>query len=221
MNNTDINLSSSDIARLDKLRKVSLINSISGFKSVNLVGTCDEEGRSNLAVISSTVHLGSEPPLLAMVIRPGGEERHTLANILSTGCYTINHVHTTILEAAHQTAARYPVHVSEFTATGLTPYWQDDFTAPSVAEAHIRLSMQLREHHELEINGTHFVIGEVVGITLPANCLNEDGSLDLAAAGTLALSGLDTYHMPGQIKRMAYPKPDLPPRQVASARDML
>ena len=73
--------------------------------------------------------------------------------------------------------------------------------------------MALREHHELAINGTHFVIGEIVLLDVPDDAVAEDGSLELGTAGTIALSGLDSYHRTSRVKRMAYAKPDLPPRE--------
>lgn len=207
-----MHLDSASIEAMPSRERAALINSLSGFKSANLVGTADADGHCNLAIMSSVVHLGSHPPLLALIIRPGGEERHTLSNILRSGHYSINHVAADMVDAAHQTAARYPRDISEFEATGLTPQWWDDFPAPLVAEAHVQLAMQLREHQLLEINGTHMVIGEVVQARFPDGCRNEDGSLNLAAAGTVALTGLDSYHRADLMKRMAYAKPDLPPR---------
>ena len=102
------------IAAMETRQRAAFVNSLSGFKSANLVGTADAEGNTNLAIMSSVVHLGSHPPLLALVIRPGGDERHTLRNILDTGYYSLNHVTPDIIEPAHQTAARYPAEVSEF-----------------------------------------------------------------------------------------------------------
>ncbi len=207
-------LTSQDIAAMDTRPRAALVNCLSGFKSANLVGTADVEGRTNLAIMSSAVHLGSNPPLLALVVRPGGDERHTLKNILDTGCYSLNHVHTDMIEAAHQTAACYPPESSEFEKTGLTPHWEEGFGAPMVREARVRLGLQLREHTHLTINGTHLVIGEVVLAELPSASLRADGSLDLVAADSVALTGLDTYHTCIDSKRMAYAKPDLPPRQI-------
>jgi flavin reductase (DIM6/NTAB) family NADH-FMN oxidoreductase RutF len=204
-----------DIADLPSRERAALVNSLSGFKSANLVGTADKDGTCNLAIMSSVVHLGSHPPLLALVVRPGGEERHTLANLLRSGHYSINHVGIGMIEAAHQTAARYPADTCEFDATGLTPEWWDEFHAPLVAEAPIKMAMALREHQELAINGTHLVIGEILAVAMPAGCKREDGSLDLAAAGTVALTGLDSYHSTQLVKRMAYAKPDLPPRAIS------
>lgn len=207
-----MHLDKTAIAAMERRERAAFVNALSGFKSANLVGTADTAGGTNLAIMSSAVHLGSHPPLLALIIRPGGEERHTLANLLARGCYTLNHVTREIIPAAHQTAARYDREVSEFEATGLTPQWLGDFGAPFVAEAGVKLGLTLREHHQLAINDTHLVIGEVEHVVLPEGCLLEDGAVDLAAAGSVALCGLDTYLRPEPITRMAYAKPDLPPR---------
>ena len=151
-----------DIAAMPSRRRAALVNCLSGFKSANLVGTVDDNGHTNLAIMSSTVHLGSNPPLMALIIRPGGKERHTLANILSTGCFSLNHITEPMVASAHQTAAKYEQSISEFDATGFTPQWLDGFRAPLVIEARVKLAMELRAHQELEINGTHMVIAEVV-----------------------------------------------------------
>ncbi|MEZ5556678.1 flavin reductase family protein [Haliea sp.] len=209
-----MHFTASDIAAMASRYRAALINSLSGFKPANLVGTADAAGSSNLAIISSVVHLGSHPPLLAMIMRPSPVERHTLENILDTRCYTINHVAQHFIEAAHQTAARYPREQSEFTATGLGEYWMEGFAAPFVQEASVRMGLQLREHQQLRINDTHLLIGEVVLVEVPDDCVADDGSVDISAAGTVALSGLDSYYSTQRLRRMAYAKPDLPPRAV-------
>jgi len=208
-------LTSKDISALESRYRAALVNSLSGYKPANLVGTADREGRTNLAIISSVVHLGSHPPLLALIIRPSPVERHTLDNILDTGFYTINHVSDQFIEAAHQTAARYPREQSEFAATGLSEDWVEGFAAPFVQEASIRMGLELREHRQLEINDTHFLIGEIVLAEVPENCLGSDGSIDISAAGTVALSGLDSYYSTRRLRRMAYAKPDLPPTRLS------
>lgn len=212
-------LHSDDLAGLESRYRAALVNSLTGFKSANLVGTADERGHSNLAIMSSAVHLGSHPPLIALIIRPDPVERHTLSNLLASGCYTLNHVRADWLEAAHQTAARYPREQSEFAATGLTEGWWPGFAAPFVQEASVRMGLRLREHQELAINGTHLVIGEVVQLELPGECLREDGSLDLEVAGSIALSGLDSYHATRRLRRLAYAKPDRAPAVLEESAD--
>jgi len=58
-----------DLASLDHLYRINLINSSSGFKSANLIATINKEGISNVAVFSSVIHLGSNPPLLGFLTR--------------------------------------------------------------------------------------------------------------------------------------------------------
>ncbi|WP_198007271.1 flavin reductase family protein [Nitrococcus mobilis] len=196
--------------------RANLINCLSGFKAANLIGTADVDGHSNLAIMSSVVHVGANPPLLGLIIRPDQGDRHTLHNILQVGYYTINHVHESFIDQAHQTSARYPRQVSEFVATGLQERWMKGFTAPFVEQSAIAMGLQLREHLPIRLNGTHLVIGEILHLLLPDETVAEDGSIDIAGAGSVAISGLDAYHSVKRPRRMAYAKPDRAPVELKS-----
>ncbi len=200
-------LDSRDISNMERRERAAFVNCLSGFKAANLVGTRDPEGRHNLAIMSSAVHLGSHPPLLALVMRPDDADQHTLSNILASGVYTLNHIREPFFAAAHQTAARYPREVSEFGAVGLTPELLGDFAAPFVAESRVRIGLELREHHKLAINGTRLVIGEVVMVDVPQASIGVDGSIDIGAAGTITVSGLDSYHRVQPLGKLAYARP--------------
>ena len=126
------------IADLENRYRAHLINSLSGFKSANLIGTQDSNGQTNLAIVSSVFHLGAHPPLVGMIIRPHSVPRHTLENLLATKQYTINHVNKDIYNKAHQTSARYDKDESEFDATGLSTEYLNDFTAPFVKESKLK-----------------------------------------------------------------------------------
>ena len=199
-------LNSDDLDHLEKRYRAAFANSLTGFKPANLVGSRGSGG-DNLAIMSSAVHLGSDPFLLALVLRPDEARQHTLENIRESGYYTLNHVHESFYQAAHQTAARYPREVSEFAAVGLTAATLGDFPAPFVAQARVRMGLSLREHQRLSINGTHLLIGEVVLVDVPDAAVEDDGSVDIAAAGTVTISGLDRYHRAETLGRMPYAKP--------------
>jgi flavin reductase (DIM6/NTAB) family NADH-FMN oxidoreductase RutF len=201
-----IRITADDIAALEQRTRTHFVNSLPGCKSANLVGTASPAGVTNLCMVSSTLHIGSSPPLLAFVSRPHTVRRDTLENIMATGVFTINHVNASIVEQAHQTAARYDADVSEFAATGLSERWTD-FPAPFVAAAGLAIGLRLRERIDVASNGTHLVIGEVVEVWLRDDVRREDGSLDLEALGSLAVTGLDTYHRTLQIMRLPYAKP--------------
>ncbi|RBP48582.1 flavin reductase family protein [Arenicella xantha] len=198
--------SSEDFANLEKRHRVHFINSLSGYKSANLIGTVNHNGDTNLSIVSSVVHLGADPALVAFINRPHAVERHTLDNILATSAYTINQVSADFFEDAHHTSARYPADVSEFDQTELTPYYTQ-FIAPYVEQSRIKMGVELREKIDLKINGTILVIGEIVEVLCAENLLQADGKLDLVAAGTVAVSGLDEYHTADSLGRLAYAKP--------------
>lgn len=195
--------------------RVNLINSLSGFKSANLVGTRSSTGQENLCIVSSCFHLGADPALMGMIIRPHSVDRHTLEYLQETGCYTINHVHEGIIAAAHQTSARYSREISEFDATGLSAEYHHDFPAPFVQEARIKLGMKVAEIQDLAVNGTVMVIGTIEHVLLPAGVMAEDGYVDVEQAGTVTLSGLDSYHVTRRLGRWRYAKPDLPPAKIS------
>ncbi len=192
---------------MEQRKRAQFINSISGFRSVALIGTTDAKGQTNLAIFSSIVHIGSNPPLLSFIMRPDSVERHTLTNILDTGFYTINHINADMYEKAHQTSARYPKSVSEFDAAQLTPVFKNDFVAPFVAESQIQIGMEFRERIEININQTSMIIGEIKFVHYPTSCLLEDGFIDIEKAGTITSTGLDSYHTTQVLKRLEYAKP--------------
>jgi flavin reductase (DIM6/NTAB) family NADH-FMN oxidoreductase RutF len=196
------------IMAMEKQERVHFANSIGGFKSVCLVGTQNKLEQTNLAIIDSLVHIGSNPPLFGMIFRPGVVERHTLENILETGFYTINHINDNIYKQAHQTSARYDRNISEFDITGLNPEYKNDFFMPFVQESHVQLAMEFKEKVEFTINNTVLIIGEVKDVYFPENCLSEDGFLDIEKAQTITCSGLDSYHKTIRLDRLSYAKPD-------------
>lgn len=193
--------------------RARLVNSLSGFKSANLVGTADASGRPACCIVSSVVHLGSDPALLGVVFRPPGDDAHNYRNLDTSGYFTLSHVTEAMHERAHQTSARYSSEVSEFEAVGLTPHWHgegsDRFPAPAVAESPVRIGLRVDDELVLP-NRCRFVVGAVQWVDFDAVLQAGDGFLDLAAAGTVTIGGLDAYHTASRIARLSYAKPDRP-----------
>jgi flavin reductase (DIM6/NTAB) family NADH-FMN oxidoreductase RutF len=196
-----------EVLDMERLVRMRLINGISGMKSANLVGTADQSGHTNLALFNSVVHIGANPPYLGMIFRPLTVRRDTYNNIKATGVYTINHVHAGIRERAHQTSANFPAGASEFEACGLTAETTPTLQAPYVAESRVKIGLAYEEEHEIRANETILLVGRVLEIRLPEQILGEDGYPDLAAAGSLALTGLEGYHEVGPPIRLPYARP--------------
>ncbi len=203
-------ISRSEIAAFDRLYKINLINSCSGYKSANLIGTLSEDGVENLAVFSSVIHLGSSPPLLGFIMRPTTVPRHTFDNLRRSGFYSINHISGDFAALAHQTSAKYPREISEFEETGLTPCYRHDFLAPFVQESPVQIAMKYADQIPIHANDTILVIGEIQDIYLKPEMLQEDGFLDLTKGDVVAINGLDAYALPHTIDRFDYARPGKP-----------
>ncbi len=196
-----------EITKLEHLYKINLINSCSGFKSANLIGTMANDGTTNVSVFSSIQHLGSEPALLGMIFRPLTVARNTYDNIKETGYYTINHIYEEICEDAHHTSAKYPKEFSEFNATSLIPHYIDGYKPPFVKGSPVQLLMKYVEEYHIKANGTIMLIGEIIQLFVEEALLETDGFVDLSKGKIATINGLDAYAIPSDIKRYDYQRP--------------
>ena len=189
------------------LYRINLINSCSGYKSANLIGTKSVDGITNLAIFSSVTHIGSNPALLGFFLRPTTVIRNTYNNIKETGVFTINHVHESILEDAHHTSAKYDSDISEFEMTNLIEQYKDSFSAPFVKDAPIQLAMTYVEEYDIKSNNTILLIGQIKDLYIKDNLLQNDGFINLSEANVVAINGLDGYTIPKLKNRFEYQRP--------------
>lgn len=195
---------------LDKRYRTNLINCLSGVKSLNLIGTKNNHGQSNLAIFNSVVHIGAHPPLMGFIHRPTSVERHTFENINETSFFTINSVTAAIHKQAHQTAARYERSESEFDEVSLTEEYFDGFEAPFVQESPLKIGLELADIIPIPLNNTKLIIGRIKMLTLDEKHLRNDGFLSLSDQGIVGGTGLDSYLSTQEIGRYSYAKPDSP-----------
>ena len=198
---------SADIQSWERIYRANFINCLSGFKSATLIGTTDASEKPNLAIFSNIVHIGADPALIGFINRPLEAAPHTLSNIKATGIYTMNHIHSDFIKAAHQTSAKYARGVSEFEKTGLTVEWKENIPVPFVGESRIKYVLELEEIVPIKQNGTYFVIGKVDQIFIEEKLIAADGFLQIENAGSICSLGIDGYYEPCLITRLPYAKP--------------
>jgi flavin reductase (DIM6/NTAB) family NADH-FMN oxidoreductase RutF len=196
-----------DIQNLNKIFKINLINSCSGFKSANLLGSISEEGVSNVAVFSSVTHLGSNPPTLGFILRPTTVPRDTYKNIKDSGFFTINHIHEAIIEDAHHTSAKYPKEISEFDATNLEEEFKGQFKAPFVKGAPVQMSMKFIEEVYVPSNDVMLIVSQIEELYIDDELLQADGLINLTKGNIATINGLDTYAVPKFKKQLSYQRP--------------
>jgi flavin reductase (DIM6/NTAB) family NADH-FMN oxidoreductase RutF len=195
------------INQLDKIYNINLINSCSGFKSANLLGSISKNGISNVAVFSSVTHLGSNPPTLGFILRPTTVPRDTYKNIKESGIFTINHIWEDIIDDAHHTSAKYADNISEFDMTNLEPEFKGNFKAPFVKNAPVQMSMKFIEEIYVPSNDVFLIVAQIQELYVKDELLQEDGLINLSLGKIVAINGLDTYTVPAFKKQLSYQRP--------------
>lgn len=200
-------ITSEEIKEMEKIFRLNLINSCTGYKSANLLATKSKNGNPNVAVFSSVTHMGSDPAMLGFVTRPLSVARNTYDNIKETSYFTVNHIHEKMIEQAHQTAAKYDEDISEFHKTGLDEEYLDNFHAPYVKQSEIKLGCKYLNEYKIEENDTLLVVASIEHIYFDEGIQMPDGWLRLDDAGTVAVNGLDGYSLPTLLDRFHYARP--------------
>lgn len=204
-----------DLARMERFYRANLINSVTGYKSANLLATRSKEGMDNVAVFSSVTHLGSDPALFTFIQRPLGHGvGHTYENLKSTGQITLNHINISLIDRAHQSSAKYEESVSEFAALGIEKLYRQGFDAPFVKEAVIQVAATYEGEYLIKENKCLLVLCKITDIYLQEDIQLADGWLNLEKAGSVTISGLDGYATAKINKRLSYAQVNQPLKEI-------
>ncbi len=200
--NTDV------IQGLSKLYRLNLINSITGYKSANMIATKSNSGEENVAIFSSITHLGSSPALLHFTLRPNTVPRDTYKNIKENNVFTVNHVSLGQIEQAHHTSAKYDENISEFDQTQLESEYRLDWHAPFVKGSPIGLGCRYLNEYNIKENGCVLIVAAIEHVFVDDQLLQEDGWVKLELGEVVAINGLDGYALPQLQKRLEYARPN-------------
>jgi flavin reductase (DIM6/NTAB) family NADH-FMN oxidoreductase RutF len=192
---------------MSSIYRLNIINSCTGYKSANLIATKSEKGLINLAVFNSVIHLGSNPPIIGFILRPTTVPRHTFQNLKETGVFTVNHIHYSQIEDAHQTSAKYPQEVSEFDETNLEEEFKNGISAPFVKESPLQLACSYLNEYHIKENDTLMIVGQIEHIFMKDEMLENDGWIDLEKGGVVSINGLEGYALPKLLERFPYARP--------------
>ena len=198
-----------DISQMEKLERLNIINSCTGYKSANLIATLSENGSPNVAVFSSITHLGSNPGILGFIVRPTTVPRDTYSNIKAKGFFTVNHITSNMIADAHHTSANYEVGVSEFEKTNLEEEYKNGLEVPFVKGSPIQLYCKYMNEYYIKENDTIHVIASIEHVYYNENMEHKDGWLQLDKGNVVAINGLDGYCLPKLLDRFEYARPNI------------
>ena len=197
------------ISQMEKIERLNIINSCTGYKSANLIATLSENGSANVAVFSSITHLGSNPGLLGFIVRPTTVPRDTYSNIKSKGFFTVNHITLDMISDAHHTSENYEVGISEFDKTNLTEEYKENLEIPFVKGSPIQLYCKYMNEYYIKENDTIHIIASIEHIFYNENMEHKDGWLQLDKGNVVVINGLDGYCLPKLMDRFEYARPNV------------
>ena len=149
-----IQIAKESISQMEKIERLNLINSCTGYKSANLIATKSKDGIANVAIFSSVTHLGSDPALIGFIMRPTTVPRDTYKNIKETGLFTVNHITSTMIADAHHTSANYALGLSEFDKTNLEEDYKTNIQIPFVKDSPVQLLCKYVNEYHIKENNT-------------------------------------------------------------------
>ena len=203
-------ISKDDISKMEKIERLNLINSCTGYKSANLIATKSVDGKPNVAIFSSVTHLGSNPALIGFIMRPTTVPRDTYKNIRETGFFTVNHITVDMIADAHHTSANYELGISEFDKTNLEEEYKNDIEIPFVKGSPVQLYCKYVNEYYIKENDTIHIIASIENLFFDKTLQHEDGWLQIDKGNVIALNGLDGYCLPKLVDRFQYARKDTP-----------
>ncbi len=203
-------ISKAEISIMEKVERLNLINSCTGYKSANLIATKSLDGKSNVGIFSSITHLGSHPAIIGFIMRPTTVPRDTYKNIRETGFFTVNHITVDMIADAHHTSANYDLGISEFDKTNLEEEYKKDIEIPFVKGSPVQLHCKYMNEYYIKENDTIHVIASIENLFFQENLENEDGWLQIDKGNVVAINGLDGYCLPKLVDRFQYARKDTP-----------
>ncbi|MBX8465937.1 flavin reductase family protein [Deinococcus sp. RIT780] len=185
-----------DLTALPAAARYKLLTATVVPRPIAWVGTLGADGHVNLAPYSFFGLMGSDPPVVAFAPgdRADGTPKDTALNIPPGGEFTVNMVSAALADAMNATATDFPHGHAEPDALGIALTPGVKVRVPRVAAA--PAALECREVQTLTIGRTRIILGEVLGLTLRADAVQDAARhhVDTAALDLIGrLGGRGTY----------------------------
>ena len=155
-----------------------------------LVSCGDGKGKTNIIAIGWMGTLVSEPPAVAIGVRPG---RYSCPLIEETGEFVINVPTRQMLPEIDYCGTVSGRRADKFKELGLTSAPATKVRVPLIQECPINMECTVVERLRI---GTHVIfVGEVVAVHVEEGVLDENGNIDHAKVGMPLCSGGSYWEM--------------------------
>lgn len=176
-------------------------NSLVVPRPIGWISSLDKGGNVNLAPYSFFNGVSYRPPTVMFASGQGEVEndqlKDTVRNIIETGEFVHNFVTWDVRDAMNLSSATTAKDVDELEAAKLTQIPSKLVRAPRVAESPIHFECKLVQHVDLPntIGNSKYtvVFGEVIGVHIADELINEEGRVDIGKLHPVARMGYQDY----------------------------
>ena len=183
-------------------------NAIVSPRPIGWISTRGKDGCDNLAPYSFFNAVAYVPPQVMFASTSGKPDRSygkdSVENIRDTGVFCVNIVEYAMRDAMNATSASLPADQDEFQTAGLDKGEAKTINCPFVAAAPAVLECKMTQIVNLEGATNIAVFGEVTGVHIREDCLN-DGRFDVTAFQPLARLGYRDYAVVKELFELTRP----------------
>lgn len=191
-----------DPSEHDAPHRQGMLSQLINPRPIAMISTANADGTTNVAPYSYYLPITGEPMLLGVTVgahrADGGGPKDTWVNIERTGEFVVNVTTRAMREHIETAAMEFPPEISETTVTGWTAIESVKVAAPSIAESPAH--MECRVHQVVELgsrpvagSAVHFVVAEVVWVTIDDRVCTPDYRVDPVAIETVGRMGFPWF----------------------------
>ena len=171
-------------------------NAIVTPRPIGWISSRGADGQDNLAPYSFFNAVAYVPPQVMFASTSSkadrGDTKDSVSNIRETGVFCVNIVEYGMRDVMNTTSGMWPREVDEFSHAGIERAECDTIAASRVAAAPANLECKLTQIVPLEGESNFLVLGEVTGVHMRDDCL-EDGMFNILKFQPLTRLGYRDY----------------------------
>ncbi len=177
-------------------------------RPIGWISTRGADGSDNLAPYSFFNAVAYEPPQVMFAstsAKPDrGDTKDSVSNIRDTGVFAVNIVEYAMRDVMNRTSGPWDKDVDEFALAGIDKTACETIPCARVANAPATLECKLTQIVKLPGEANFTVFGEVTGVHLRDDCLN-DGMFDVAQFNPLTRLGYKDYSVIREVFSLTRP----------------
>ncbi|MEO1536566.1 MAG: flavin reductase family protein [Pseudomonadota bacterium] len=183
-------------------------NAIVTPRPIGWIATRGSDGQDNLAPYSFFNAVAYVPPQVMFASTSAKSDREgtkdSVANIRETGVFCVNIVEHAMRDAMNLTSGPWPKETDEFAKAELAREECSEIAASRVTQSPASLECRMSQIVKLAGEANFLVIGEVVGVHLRDDCV-EDGMFNVLSFQPLTRLGYRDYSRITEVFSLARP----------------